>query len=163
MHWFKGDIECTSCHAVNLHQFTPEQKLCLNCHADKQVAQPKMKDMQCTQCHDFRGAELLPKTETCLTCHPREESPTPESASLAHKQFGCTTCHQTHGQYKKAGETCVNCHSLSIKRGKHPLHLKVLENDCLSCHQPHLWKVTQEKARTLCANCHQPYSLKKFG
>ena len=162
LHWFKGDIECTSCHAVNLHQFSPEQKHCLTCHADRMVVQPKMKDMRCTECHNFIGDELVPKTKTCLSCHPHEEPSSPTGATPAHSQFGCATCHQTHGPYQAAKDTCVNCHSYAIKHGKHPIHLEALDNNCLSCHQPHQWKVTPEDAKTLCSECHKPYPLKKF-
>lgn len=163
MHWFKGGIECTSCHAIKLHHFSAEQRLCVNCHARGKVVLAKMKDMFCTECHDFRGSGLLPKTEACVKCHEIRSPPPKAERSLAHQQFDCNTCHQTHDPGRPAKGACKNCHFLTMKRGKHPLHLEELGGDCLACHVPHKWHIEEAEAPKLCADCHKPYPLKKFG
>lgn len=162
MHWFKGAIECTSCHALKLHQFEAEQKLCINCHEAGRVVLDKMKNMFCTECHSFRQGALVPKSKNCVECHALREPPQPDKRVLAHQQFDCMTCHSTHDAEHSARTACGNCHFLTMQRGKHPIHLQALDNDCLTCHKPHSWKITETDAKDLCQNCHKSYPLKNF-
>ncbi|MEE9258932.1 MAG: cytochrome c3 family protein [Nitrospinaceae bacterium] len=163
LHWFKENIECTSCHAVELHQFAPEQKFCMNCHAQAKNMLPKMKDMACTSCHNFRTGRLVPGNEKCLQCHA-EKSPLaqPASASRAHQPFKCNNCHQVHHPKKTAKTSCTECHQGAMRRGKHPVHLKALGNECLTCHTPHQWRISKKSASKLCSQCHKKYSLSTF-
>lgn len=163
MHWFKGAIECTSCHAVKLHQFSAEQSLCVSCHAKGKVVLEKMKDMKCTECHDFRKNGLVPKADVCIPCHEVRTPPSSgEARTLAHQQFDCMTCHHTHDPGRKPETACQNCHYLTMKRGKHPIHLEALGNDCLACHKPHQWRIEEAEAKKICSECHKPYALKRF-
>lgn len=158
IHWFKKGMECTSCHAVELHKFEHQQGHCITCHEKNKVALAKMKDLACTSCHQFKGGKLIPDDETCLTCHP-DQKPA-KAKSPGHGQFECNTCHQVHDPEKPAKNTCVNCHTLTMKRGKHPLHLEAAE--CLTCHQPHRWRVNEKESRELCSQCHDFQPLKSF-
>lgn len=163
MHWFKGGIECTSCHAIQLHKFSAEQALCVNCHAKGKVVLEKMKDMHCTECHSFRKKALVPTSEACVQCHTVRSSPPPgEARTVAHQQFDCMTCHHTHDPGRKPEDACQNCHFLTMKRGKHPQHLDMLGNDCLACHKPHQWRIDEAEAKKTCSGCHKPYPLKRF-
>lgn len=164
LHWFKGSIECTSCHAIKLHEFSAEQTLCVQCHAKGRVVIEKMNDLACTDCHNFRGGGLMPKADKCLECHEERLPDKPvDGGSLAHRQFDCMTCHHTHDPGRPANQACHNCHVLTMKRGKHPLHLNVLGNDCLSCHKPHVWRIAEGDSKKLCSQCHKFYPLNKFG
>jgi len=162
MHWFKGGIECTSCHAITLHEFKAEQRLCVNCHEAGRVVLAKMKNMFCTECHNFRKGRLVPDSNACAKCHATREPPPPGKRTLAHQQFECNTCHHTHDLKRSAKTSCPNCHFLTMKRGKHPLHIENLGEDCLACHKPHRWHISKDEARTLCSECHDPYPLSKF-
>ena len=162
LHWFKGGIECTACHAIALHKFEAEQRLCENCHGREKTLLPKMQDMLCTQCHNFRQGKLVPNENVCAECHSQVKRPTAENRTKAHQQFDCMTCHHTHDLKRPASSSCENCHFLTMKRGKHPIHLDALENDCLSCHQSHQWHITEKESKILCSQCHDLYSLKTF-
>ena len=163
LHWFKGGLECTSCHAIKLHQFAPDQTFCTNCHAQQKNLPVKMKDLPCSSCHNFRTGRLLPQDQKCLDCHP-QKAPVLKSEGLApaHQPFGCNSCHQVHNPNLTPGDTCIGCHRLAVKRGKHPLHLKALGNDCVTCHQPHQWRIAKKAAASLCSQCHKNYPLKSF-
>lgn len=163
LHWFKGSIECTSCHAVKLHKFEPEQKLCLNCHPKGKVVMAGMKDMLCADCHSFRKGRLMPKKADCQVCHAdRIEAKPSASGSLAHTRFECNICHRTHEPDKPPVSLCQDCHRLAMKRGKHPLHIVAMDGDCTSCHQPHRWVISQKESKQLCSQCHDPYHLNSF-
>ena len=160
LHWFKGSIECTSCHAIRLHKFEPEQKLCLNCHQKGNVVLPGMKDMPCADCHSFSKGRLIPKKADCQACHAdRVESTISASGSLAHTRLECKTCHRTHEPDKPAGGLCQDCHRLAMKRGKHPIHIAATSGDCTTCHQPHSWTISQNESKKLCSKCHVSYPL----
>ncbi|NIQ03130.1 MAG: hypothetical protein GWM98_24375 [Nitrospinaceae bacterium] len=163
LHWFKENIECTACHAIELHKFDPEQKFCVNCHAHAKTLLPKKQGMTCTQCHDFGTGKLIPDDKKCFECHEdKMPSARPATASKAHHPFGCNTCHQTHNPKKVIDESCVECHQGAMKRGKHPVHLKTLGNSCKTCHTPHQWRITRKRSLNLCKQCHRSYSLKAF-
>ena len=163
LHWFKENIECTACHAIELHKFDPEQKFCVDCHAHANKMIAKKKDMACSTCHNFRTGRLVPGNKECIQCHA-EKSPLalPKEASRAHQPFECNDCHQIHHPKKAAGLSCAGCHRGAMQRGKHPVHLKALGNECSTCHTPHQWSVTRQKAGQLCSQCHQGYPLKTF-
>jgi hypothetical protein len=163
LHWFKENIECTSCHAVELHKFDPEQKFCVNCHAHAKNMLPKMKDMACTDCHNFRTGRLVPGNKECVECHA-EKSPLtqPAGASRAHQPFECNDCHQVHNPKKEAKTSCTECHQGAMQRGKHPVHLKALGNECTTCHTPHQWRITKKGSASLCSQCHKSYPLRTF-
>lgn len=164
MHWFKGSIECTACHAITLHKFEPEEKHCLTCHPNEKLALAGMKDMPCSDCHNFRKGNLTPEKKDCLVCHAdREESEASPSGSLAHTQFECNTCHHPHHPDRPAATLCRDCHRLTMKRGKHPVHIEAVEGECITCHQPHSWTIAQKESKKLCSQCHAFYPLKKFG
>jgi predicted CXXCH cytochrome family protein len=163
LHWFKENIECTSCHAFKLHESAPEQKTCVNCHAHAKNMIPKMKDMACTDCHNFRTGRLVPGNKECIECH-QDKSPLtqPAGASRAHQPFECNDCHQVHNPKKEAETSCIECHQGALKRGKHPIHLKALGNQCTTCHTPHQWRITKKRGAKLCSQCHKKYSLRTF-
>ena len=162
MHWFKASIECTSCHAIRLHRFEAEQRLCVNCHKSASVILEGMEEMKCADCHNFRGAGLKPDVQTCVNCHPYRELPPPAGRVLAHQQFECNTCHNTHDKKIRPESTCAKCHFLTLKRGQHPVHTEALGEECMTCHKAHGWRISKESAKTLCAECHEPYPLKFF-
>ena len=158
LHWFKGSIECTSCHAIQLHKFAPEQKLCLNCHQKGNVVLAGMKDMPCADCHSFGKGRLIPIKADCQVCHAdRMEPKTSATGSLAHTQFECNTCHRTHDPDTTAVKLCQNCHRLTMKRGKHPVHIEAMGGDCTSCHKPHSWTISQKESKKICSECHNFY------
>lgn len=162
-HWFKEGLECTSCHAIDLHKFEPKQELCVNCHAQAEKIVSKMKHLPCTNCHDFRKGDLNPKDAACLECHLDQQTPKPVAGGTQlHNQFTCRTCHKVHQPDQTPAASCSGCHTLAMQRGKHPVHLNALGGDCMTCHERHVWRITPEKAKTLCSQCHQAYPLKAF-
>jgi nitrate/TMAO reductase-like tetraheme cytochrome c subunit len=161
VHWFKGHIECTACHAIRLHKFEAEQKFCENCHQEGKKVLAGMKDLPCTECHSFRKGKLRPKSDICLTCHADKTSTPEEGRSLRHSQFTCITCHKNHQPEQPAAQSCNACHRLTLKRGLHPQHDRG-GLTCLSCHKPHQWGIAKGDAKKLCSQCHKFYPLEKF-
>jgi len=164
LHWFKASIECTACHAIKLHEFAPQQSLCVNCHESAKAMLAEMSTMVCTDCHAFKGRKLMPDATACQKCHAEPFAPKAgEKLPAVHRQFDCMTCHDVHHPEQPASGSCQTCHTITQKRGKHPIHLQALGNECLTCHKPHNWRIEKKDAEKLCSQCHEFRPLKSFG
>src|SRR5687768_17992738 len=83
-------MECTTCHAREVHRFKPVGETCAQsgCHDDVKVELGKMAqqtDLHCVVCHEFTvaategnpidssRAALTPGDQQCLGCHAMRE------------------------------------------------------------------------------------------
>jgi len=172
-----------------LHRFLPSEKFCTKCHEGKQVHGGMMGALACLNCHTEQSKDLRPTREKCLFCHSNDENTRkqvltkntidvhyfPPKAAIvkqaskiqiskqAPMQFSCYECHRPHtkGKVRPMQTDCLRCHGDIRNVGKHGMHLDMNMN-CKDCHQPHLWKVTDETAKTACVKCHELRGPKTF-
>jgi len=139
-HFFKEKIACAKCHGYIVHQFTPEESLCLTCHNGKKVVGAGMGKLACLNCHTDRTKDLRPDPEKCLFCHGgkniREEliggntldvtHYQPDEATIkkatkirrpdnAPMQFDCVVCHKPHEAARPDWSNCLDCHKNIVK------------------------------------------------
>jgi predicted CXXCH cytochrome family protein len=178
-HYFMEQIECSKCHGYLVHKFTPEERFCVRCHQDKEVHGEGMEGLACLNCHTDRTKDLKPGRKKCLFCHgeevvrmelmadgtmdvthftPEEEVieraikiDVPEGAPM---QMYCYECHKPHARVRPDFGTCQGCHPQIVNVGKHKTHVQLMGLECTVCHKPHSWRVTEERARTVCTQCH---------
>jgi hypothetical protein len=147
-HVLNKKMVCKACHAVEKHKFSPDESVCLKCHADKEVHGISMDDFSCLKCHRFsqREVALTPK-EKCTGCHLGM----PTKGAMA--TFSCHYCHKPHKKEKPTSASCsTECHRSQLSIGQHGVHAKN-RIDCTHCHRQHAW-IVKEKARSLCSQCH---------
>lgn len=158
LHAFTNNIECTKCHAQQVHRFLPDSKVCAGCH-QKVVKAAGMEQHDCQLCHSWKASPasskstgLLPNRESCLACHGATK-PAGFPASAPHQQFECSRCHQPHTQPLPRERDCLQCHGAVRHVGRHAVHLDS-GLSCKDCHKPHSWTVTDAQAKVDCARCH---------
>ena len=160
-------IMCTDCHGVSLHEFRPNQQICLQggCHAYAHIRLGRMadRDIYCTTCHAFTaaaptlsydslGRPLSPKAQQCFSCHEMQQRLS--SMEFAHDPHRgeCGDCHNPHEQRQasEAAQSCTKgaCHTTWRAS---PFHNGVPNpTECTRCHIPHSWKVEGKN----CLRCH---------
>lgn len=185
-------LGCTTCHEIRVNRdvtrvkltTTTPYKLCLSCHAEKDVAQikgqvhpPAVRD--CLTCHDPHASDnknqLLKATagekkeNLCLTCHAEGLNVPEKGSRHAALDMGCETCHKTHKTgadpnaenrfhlTKAAPALCVDCHD-----PKDEALQKAHQNqpfagaNCIQCHDPHQSAQPKLMAKFL----HPPFATK---
>jgi predicted CXXCH cytochrome family protein len=166
---------CFSCHELRVTKDATRVKLttatavklCIQCHADKdmakikgQVHSPNGRD--CLKCHDPHTAEfknVLVKSESgatkadnlCLQCHATGLNVAAKGGSRhAALDMGCDTCHVIHKNgaspdrefryhlTKAAPALCLDCHDPKDKKIADAHQNQPIEkSDCITCHDPH--------------------------
>jgi len=147
---------CKACHTGVKHTFSPDESVCLKCHADKEVHGITVDDFSCLKCHRFsqREVAMTPK-DKCTGCH----AGMPQKGAMA--TFSCHYCHRPHKKDKPTSATCTaECHRSQLSVGQHGIHAKN-SIDCMYCHRQHTWTV-KEKARSLCSQCHEYRDPRSF-
>jgi DmsE family decaheme c-type cytochrome len=141
MHWpqsehARRDISCVQCHSIHsskspgevaLLKTTDVNKLCLQCHLDKQISMTRTGHMP-----------LREGGMTCADCHNPHGTPTP---------------HNLRAQ--STNELCLSCHG--DKRGPFLWEHAPVRENCLNCHDPHgsiNTQVLASKVPFLCQRCH---------
>lgn len=166
-----GGLMCVGCHGVTVHEFTPVDATCGECHADQSHIRlgimGAQTELHCVVCHDFMGQEtsslpgvepsmaMLPAGDRCLACH--QMAAVFDRLELASDPHGlvCGACHDPHQQDQavEAVETCQGCHqgvdTLTVFHTG--THAPVLPN-CIACHTAHSWRVDGND----CIACHGP-------
>ncbi len=151
LHVFMQGVQCKACHNGSLHNFSPNESACLNCHKDKAVHGTGMEAFPCLKCHSFteKSPSMIPK-DRCTKCHTNIAARGPMSGLL------CYQCHKPHGNIHPSSASCMSeCHRNIASAGKHGSHLQ-RGIDCIYCHKPHTWTVGSNSAKTLCGKCHRP-------
>ena len=69
-------------------------------------------------------------------------------------EFACSTCHQPHGKVLPTEQDCLRCHGAIAHVGRHELHRTQAGLACKDCHAPHVWRIDEMQAKTLCTRCH---------
>ncbi len=165
-----GELMCVTCHGVSVHEFTPVDATCGECHeAEAEIRLGRMAaetELHCVACHDFLGEEpavlegvpegiaLLPERTQCVSCH--EMDAIMAAGELDQDPHGavCGACHNPHTQDTPydAVETCMGCHedveTLTIYHTG--THAPVMPN-CTECHDAHSWRVQGDQ----CLDCHE--------
>ena len=166
LHAFTQNIECTKCHAQEVHKFLPDSKVCAQCHAET-VKAKGMENHDCQLCHHWkaepagsRSRGLMPDRGTCLACHQAAKPELfPASAPM---EFACSTCHQPHSRPLPTAQDCLKCHAGVTRVGRHRVHLTDAGLSCMDCHRPHQWRITAAQAKVDCARCHEYRSPESF-
>ena len=166
------DVQCTSCHGRDFHQFTPNNFSCAQsgCHMGLTVSLGDMSKqgfLHCTSCHNFKErvpagttpqqarAALIPGVLDCSSCHQMTDQMRRYDLAADPHEGNCGMCHNVHKQAepKEAFKTCATaqCHAsadtlTAFHRGLGPHAL----DDCGACHQAHSWKVKGSS----CIACH---------
>lgn len=168
------DIQCVSCHGVEVHRFLPVSETCGQsaCHkpSETKIVLGKMAeqtDFHCTSCHEFtadvpalatrdsaRGT-LVPGMPQCLGCHQMQKVLADFDATKDPHGGKCGTCHNPHAQKTVAAavKTCTTagCHA---NWRDEPFHVgashRQVAAQCLTCHVPHAAKVDASS----CEGCH---------
>ncbi|TMQ51166.1 MAG: hypothetical protein E6K73_06495 [Candidatus Eisenbacteria bacterium] len=149
-HAFIQNIQCTTCHAQQVHRFMPDSRVCANCHAETVKARG-MENHDCQLCHHWKAEPagskslgLMPARETCLGCHqPARPALFPSGAPMT---FQCSTCHQPHRQPLPTAKDCLKCHAAVARVGRHRVHMTEAGLTCGDCHRPHAWKISGLRA-----------------
>ena len=168
------DIQCVSCHGVEVHRFLPVSQTCgeSGCHkpSETRIVLGKMAEqttLHCTSCHEFtadvpalatfdsaRGT-LVPGKPECLGCHEMEKVLGDFDAAKDPHAGKCGTCHNPHVQKTAAAAvkscTTAGCH---FNWRDEPFHVgashRSVAEKCLTCHAPHQAKVDASN----CESCH---------
>jgi hypothetical protein len=164
-----GGLMCVVCHGVSVHEFTPVEATCGECHVDESHASlgrmGAETELHCVVCHDFlarepavlpgvpEGMAMLPDRSMCVACH--EMAALLEEEELDRDPHGavCGACHNPHVQITagEAVDTCMGCHedaeTLTIFHTG--THAPVLPR-CTECHSAHSWSVEGSD----CVACH---------
>ena len=165
LHAFTHDIQCTSCHGLELHRFLPDSKVCARCH-EQTVRARGMENHECQLCHVWKAQPassesrgLMPTRATCLSCHQAFK---PEIfPARAPMEFECSRCHQPHERPLPSAKDCLKCHVAVTRVGKHETH-RAAGLACTDCHRPHQWRISEAQARVDCARCHEYRSPASF-
>lgn len=167
------DIQCVSCHGVEVHGFSPVNATCgaSGCHKteESEIVLGKMAGQtvrHCTTCHVFKAdvpllattdsarGTLVPGRGECLGCHEMQKVLKDFDEGKDPHGGKCGTCHNPHKQKTTADArpTCASCHDNWRDNAFHAgeSHKKVASK-CLDCHQPHSSKVDASN----CQGCHE--------
>ena len=165
-------IECTTCHAQEVHRFKPVAETCAQsgCHDDVSVELGKMAqqtDLHCIVCHEFTvpategtpidssRQALVPGEQQCLGCHAMRERLGEFAPENEPHGARCGSCHNPHVQTTPEGafQSCATsgCHvrsdtltAMHRSLGNHRLQT------CGACHGAHTWKANAVD----CRSCH---------
>jgi len=160
-------IQCVDCHGASLHEFKPNQQICLQagCHSYAHIRLGRMadRDIYCTTCHAFTaeaptiavdslGHPMSPKAEQCLSCHEMQQMLSRMEFMHDPHKGECGDCHNPHEQRHgaEAVRSCdkAGCHTTWRES---PFHIGVPNpTECTRCHIPHSWKVEGKN----CLRCH---------
>ena len=168
------DLQCVSCHGVEVHRFQPVDKTCgqSGCHEPNEtgIVLGKMASQtvrHCTTCHVFtadvpalatrdsaRGT-LVPGQRQCFGCHEMRQVLADFDPAKEPHGGKCGTCHNPHQQKTPADAraTCTTaaCHG---NWRDEPFHVgashKAVGPQCLTCHLPHRARVDPSD----CVGCH---------
>lgn len=169
------DIQCVSCHGVEVHRFQPVDATCgqTGCHktSDTDIALGKMAEQtvrHCTSCHAFtadvpalatrdsaRGT-LVPGRQECLGCHEMRQVLADFDERREPHGGTCGTCHNPHVQ-KTPAEAASSCATSACHANwrDEPFHTGASHRrvgaQCLSCHPAHSAKVDASN----CEGCHR--------
>ena len=154
LHAVKQQIQCTQCHAQNVHRFVPQKDICTVCHKSVTLKTAgTMAEMHCLQCHNFKVVDaaakgLRPDRATCLECHEKRQVVDETfPAGKAPMKWDCGRCHKPHEKIAIGVADCQKCH-LGVDAG---IHKVKAHQNCLDCHRPHSWS----SAPAACASCHK--------
>ena len=150
-HVFMQKINCSKCHTGSLHNFSPDETACSECHGDKLIHGLGMEGMSCLKCHSYsEKAPMMVNKERCMRCH--ENIPVKGTMS----SLNCFECHHPHGKIKPSSQDCLKtCHGNEAKVGQHNLHMTKAGLKCLDCHKAHVWSIGRKEAQNLCSRCHE--------
>lgn len=165
-------VECTTCHAQEVHRFKPVAETCAQsgCHDNVKVELGEMSqqsDLHCVLCHEFtvpatEGTPidtarfaLVPGDEQCLGCHQMRERLGRFAPANEPHGAKCGNCHNPHVQTTPGGafQSCATsgCHTRSDtltamhrNLGRHRLQT------CGACHGAHTWTANAVD----CRSCH---------
>jgi hypothetical protein len=175
------DIQCTTCHGLEVHRFVPVDSTCAQsgCHSNVQIRLGKMAqqtDFHCIACHQFTAdvpllatrdsaaGTLRPGAHECLSCHQmRAIVATFDPARDPHNQK-CGMCHNPHEQTRPADalKTCASAGCHADWRAE-PFHVgathKRVAGQCTLCHNPHGAKVDASD----CTGCHAAVKQRSGG
>ena len=168
------DIQCVSCHGVEVHRFLPVSQTCgeSGCHkpSETRIVLGKMAEQttfHCTSCHEFtadvpalatfdsaRGT-LVPGRPECLGCHEMEKVLADFDEAKDPHGGKCGTCHNPHVEKTAAAAmkscTTAGCHA---NWRDEPFHVGASHRSgiekCQTCHAPHQAKVDASN----CESCH---------
>ena len=167
-----ADVQCVTCHGVEVHQFIPAKETCgqSGCHDQLEIRLGGMAEqttLHCNQCHQFTAevprlatrdsaaGTLRPGSRQCLACHAMQRILAEFDPEKDPHQGVCGTCHNPHTQEtpRAAGATCTTagCHAgwQAIPFHTGAAHRRTAER-CLVCHQPHAARVDASD----CVACH---------
>lgn len=169
-----AEVECTTCHAEEVHRFVPADRTCgqAGCHKadDTHIRIGPMAaqtSLHCITCHQYtaelpqlasldsaRGA-LRPGSRQCFSCHEMR-------ARMAEFDFArdphggqCGMCHNPHTQAAPE-EALKSCASAACHVGWRdvPFHAGAIHRraaaQCQTCHTPHAASVDASD----CQGCH---------
>ena len=168
------DMQCVSCHGVEVHGFKPVDKTCgqSNCHkaSETSIVLGKMAAQtvrHCTSCHAFtadvpalatrdsaRGT-LVPGKPECLGCHEMQKVLADFNEGKDPHGGKCGTCHNPHVQ-KTPAAAVTSCATAGCHANwrDEPFHAganhKKVAAQCLMCHAPHASKTDASN----CEGCH---------
>lgn len=179
LHFFDKKIECIVCHAPSVHEFLPNDEMCKQCHPDRMVAFPGMKDNHCTSCHNFMArdrGEILPSNDECARCHATKLGDAPVMVTGWHPGAECKDCHNVHDRSPEMlggipdrdgyAKKCENCHRNQVEpvshegecRSCHPPHTPFNpKSQCGGCHEDRLQAVERPESHRSCGDCHRPH------
>jgi nitrate/TMAO reductase-like tetraheme cytochrome c subunit len=165
-----GELMCVTCHGVSVHEFTPVDATCGECHeAESTIRLGRMAEeteLHCVACHDFlsdrpaelpgvpEGMAMLPDRPQCAACHEMGELLREGELDVDPHGAVCGACHNPHTQDTPydAVETCMGCHEdvEEITIFHTGTHAPVMPN-CTECHSAHTWEVQGSD----CLSCHE--------
>ena len=169
------DVQCVSCHGVEVHRFQPVAATCgqSGCHkaSDTEIVLGKMAEQtvrHCTSCHVFtaevpalatrdsaRGT-LVPGKPECLGCHEMRQVLADFDERREPHGGTCGTCHNPHVQ-KTPAAAAASCATSACHANwrDEPFHTGASHRrvgaQCLSCHLAHSAKVDASN----CEGCHR--------
>ena len=171
------NVQCVTCHAVEVHHFAPLDKTCAQsgCHDMNAIALGKMRDqttLHCTTCHRFTAevpvlatrdsaaGTLRPGERQCFSCHEMQQRAVAMHFDPSRDPHGgtCGMCHNPHQQETAAAAraSCASaaCHADWRKVPFHTgaSHRKIpASGNCTTCHLPHQARVDASD----CTGCHE--------
>ena len=166
-----ADVQCVTCHGVEVHRFTPVDATCgtMGCHDGVSIQLAKMSDqtsLHCVACHRFTQEveapgdsaaavrTIGPRLEQCNACHSMQAMIADFDPARDPHRAECGMCHNPHSQReaKDAGLKCASCHAdwSNVPFHTGPAHAKAAQS-CTLCHTPHAARVDASN----CTGCHR--------
>ncbi len=167
-------VECTTCHAREVHRFMPADRTCgqSGCHKAEDThirigAMASQTALHCVTCHQFtaelpqlagldsaRGT-LRPGSRQCFSCHVMRERAAQFDFAKDPHGGQCGMCHNPHTQDRpqEALKSCATagCHAnwrdVAFHAGA--IH-RGIASECQTCHASHAARVDASN----CQGCH---------